>query len=59
MKTFIRLVGLGCVAGAVWFAFSLPALRRDVRPIYVRIGILPEVAAAVHTTAELGVPPET
>jgi predicted MFS family arabinose efflux permease len=51
--------GLGCIAGAVWFALSLPALRRDVRPIYVRIGILPEVAAAVHTTAELGVPPET
>jgi len=51
--------GLGCVAGAVWFALSLPALRRDVRPIYVRIGILPEVAAGIHTTSELGVPPET
>jgi MFS family permease len=51
--------GLGCVAGALWFALSLPALRRDVRPIYVRIGILPEVASGIHTTAELGVPPET
>ena len=51
--------GLGCIAGALWFAFSLPALRRDVRPIYVRIGVLPEMAAAVHTTSELGVPPET
>jgi predicted MFS family arabinose efflux permease len=55
----LLLGGLGCVAGALWFALSLPALRRDVRPIYVRIGILPEVAAAIHTTAELGVPPET
>jgi MFS family permease len=51
--------GVGCVVGAVWFALALPALRRDVRPIYVRIGILPEVAAGIHTTSELGVPPET
>jgi predicted MFS family arabinose efflux permease len=51
--------GLGCVAGALWFARALPALRRDVRPIYVRAGILPEVAAGIHTTSELGVPPET
>lgn len=51
--------GLGCIAGALWFALSLPALRRDVRPIYVKIGVLPEVAAGIHTTSELGVPPET
>jgi MFS family permease len=51
--------GAGCILGALWFALSLPALRRDVRPIYVRIGILPEMAAGIHTTSELGVPPET
>lgn len=50
--------GLGCVLGALWFARSLPALRRDVRPIYIRIGILPEVAEAIHQTSELSVPPE-
>jgi MFS family permease len=51
--------GLGCVAGALWFARSLPALRRDVRPIYVRKGILPEVAAGLQTTTQLGMSPET
>jgi MFS family permease len=51
--------GIGCIAGALWFALSLPALRRDVRPIYERIGILPEMAAGIHTTSELSVPPET
>jgi MFS family permease len=51
--------GLGCIAGALWFAFSLPKLRQDVRPIYVRIGILPEMAAGIQTTSELSVPPET
>jgi MFS family permease len=51
--------GLGCIAGALWFALSLPKLRQDVRPIYVRIGILPEMATGIQTTSELSVPPET
>jgi predicted MFS family arabinose efflux permease len=50
--------GLGCVLGAFWFAKSLPSLRRDVRPLYVKIGILPEMAEGIHQTSELSVPPE-
>jgi MFS family permease len=50
--------GVGCILGALWFATSLPALRRDVRPIYVKIGILPEMAAGIQHTSELSVPPE-
>ncbi len=50
--------GLGCVLGALWFARTLPALRRDVRPIYVKIGILPEMAEGIQRTSELSVPPE-
>jgi MFS family permease len=38
--------GIACILGALWFARSLPALRRDVRPIYVKIGILPEMAGS-------------
>jgi MFS family permease len=51
--------GIGCIIGALWFATSLPALRRDVRPIYVKIGILPELAAGIQNVSELSVPPET
>ena len=51
--------GIGCLLGAVWFAMTLSALRRDVRPIYVRIGILPEVATGLQQSTELSVPPET
>jgi MFS family permease len=51
--------GIGCVLGALWFATSLPALRRDVRPIYQKIGILPEVARGIHQTSELSIPPES
>lgn len=50
--------GIGCIIGALWFATSLPALRRDVRPIYVKIGILPEMAAGIQNTSELSIPPE-
>jgi MFS family permease len=51
--------GIGCILGAIWFARTLPALRRDVRPIYVRIGILPEVATGLQQSTELSVPPST
>ncbi|MGB8507938.1 MAG: MFS transporter [Pyrinomonadaceae bacterium] len=51
--------GLGCIVGAIWFATALPALRRDVRPIYVKLGILPELAAGIQHTSELSVPPQT
>src|SRR6185295_3452991 len=54
----LMLGGLGCMLGALWFANSLPALRRDVRPIYVKIGIIPEVASGIQNTSEMTVPPE-
>ena len=51
--------GIGCILGALWFARSLPSLRKDVRPIYVRIGILPEVATGMQQSSELSVPPSS
>lgn len=51
--------GIGCILGALWFATTLPSLRRDVRPIYVKIGILPEMAAGIQHSSELSVPPES
>jgi MFS family permease len=51
--------GIGCVLGAIWFATRLSDLRRDVRPIYVKIGILPEVATGIQQSAELSIPPES
>ena len=37
----LLLGGVCCIAGAVWFARELPAIREAVRPIYIRLGILP------------------
>jgi MFS family permease len=39
------ICGLACVAGSLVFAALLPGLRRAVRPIYVRVGILPAASA--------------
>jgi MFS family permease len=36
--------GMGCLAGALWFILLLPRLRERVRPIYVQLGILPQIA---------------
>jgi hypothetical protein len=45
--------GLACLAGAVLFAARLPALQGQVRPIYVRMNILPEIRAGIGTACEL------
>jgi MFS family permease len=50
--------GLCCILGALWFASALPAIRSSVRPIYVRLGILPEMTSGLASAAELSVPPE-
>jgi MFS family permease len=34
--------GIACIVGAFWFATQLPAIRRDMRPIYERLGIIPQ-----------------
>jgi MFS family permease len=50
--------GACCILAALWFASALPAIRSSVRPIYVRLGILPEMASGLASAAELSVPPE-
>jgi MFS family permease len=48
--------GLACLAGGAAFAKKLPALREMARPIYVRIGIIPEVALGIQSATELTMP---
>jgi MFS family permease len=50
--------GALCVAAACWFARQLPRLRSVVRPIYVELGILPELAAGIQSASALQTPPE-
>jgi MFS family permease len=44
----VMLSGVFCVAGAAWFATQLAAIRKLIRPIYVDLGILPAVNAAIQ-----------
>jgi MFS family permease len=50
--------GIACLATGAVFSSRLPALREVVRPIYVRLGIIPEVAKGLQTASDLFVPPE-
>jgi MFS family permease len=54
-------LGIGgalCVIGALWFVRKLPQVRALIRPIYVQLGIIPEVAAGLQAATALQTPPE-
>jgi MFS family permease len=42
--------GTCCIAGSIAFARRLPSLRKLVHPIYVKRGIIKEVAAGLQST---------
>jgi MFS family permease len=48
-----------CLAGAVLFARQLPHIREKVRPIYVKMGIIREVAQGMESAAEQPHLPDT
>jgi MFS family permease len=48
----VRLSGLVCLAAVVAFARTLPDLRAQVRPIYARMGVIPEVAEGLRAGEE-------
>jgi MFS family permease len=44
--------GIACIIGALFFLRKLPELKTLVHPIYVKMGIIPEVAAGIQTASE-------
>lgn len=50
--------GVACLISAAVFHRHLPALRRAVRPVYERLGILPEIARGVDAASQISAPPE-
>jgi MFS family permease len=50
--------GLICLGGGIWFARQLPELRRVIRPVYVQLGIIPELASGVQSASALPMPPQ-
>lgn len=54
----LLISGVSCLAGAFWFYRQLPEIRKAVRPIYKRLGILPEIATGIETASEIPSPLE-
>lgn len=54
----LSIGGLLSVLAGVAFAWRLPSLRDMIRPIYRRMGIIPEVAAGMQAADEPVKPPE-
>ena len=46
--------GLACLAGSLFFLRKLPEMKSRVRPVYEKIGIIPEVAEGIQTATEPG-----
>jgi predicted MFS family arabinose efflux permease len=49
--------GIICLAGALIFYRNLPSLRKHIRPIYVKMGILPEISQGLQSSTHLKMPP--
>jgi MFS family permease len=54
----VQLAGTMCIVGSLVFAWRLPALRKIIRPIYQRIGVLPDVTSGIPCEAEVTVSEE-
>jgi len=48
----ILIGGLSCVIGALFFLKKLPELKSIVRPVYVKMGIIHEVATGIQAATE-------
>ena len=48
----VQIAGAMCMVASAVFALRLPALRRLVRPIYRRIGILPDLTSGIPSVAD-------
>jgi MFS family permease len=54
----VMVGGALCMLTAFWFSRRLQGIREVVRPIYVKLGILPEVASGIQAASALQTPPE-
>jgi MFS family permease len=54
----VMISGIACIAGAGWFASQLSAMRDHIRPIYRRLGIIPEIAPEIQDATVMLTPPE-
>jgi hypothetical protein len=44
--------------GAAVFALKIPDMRKNIRPIYVKLGIIPQMSSGIQAASNLTAPPE-
>jgi MFS family permease len=49
--------GIICLIGAIIFALKLPTLKKYIRPVYIKLGIIPEVSDGLQSATNLRMPP--
>jgi MFS family permease len=54
----VRVAGILCIAASLVFATQFRTLRGMIRPIYRRMGILPEIVTGLQEASQLATPPE-
>jgi MFS family permease len=54
----LLISGIACILGAAVFTANLPVLRKQIRPIYVKLGLVPERSGALPKVSEVAIPPE-
>jgi MFS family permease len=54
----LLLGGVCCIIGAVIFSRKLPAIREKIRPIYIKKGIMPEVARGIEAASGAEILPQ-
>jgi MFS family permease len=47
-----------CILGTIIFSIKLPTIRAIVRPIYIKRGIISEIAKGVQVASDAKIPPE-
>jgi MFS family permease len=48
----ILIGGVVCIAGALYFYIKLPELKERARPVYIKLGVIPEVVTGLQTASE-------
>jgi MFS family permease len=48
----VIISGVACILGGLWFWTRISAIRADMRPIYQRLGIVPQARIVVEEAAE-------
>jgi MFS family permease len=49
--------GVACILGAIVFMRKLPEIKKSIRPIYIGLGILPELVTGIGVATDLTNPP--